>query len=75
HLLRDWAGCSTITGHGLTKGAFGYPQILPRSHKLSQRQQLNLSVALQVVVIGYALEQIELSTQARDKYQDTVIWR
>jgi len=31
HLLRDWAGCSTITGHGLTKGAFGYPQILPRS--------------------------------------------
>ncbi|WP_218132852.1 hypothetical protein, partial [Nitrosomonas halophila] len=30
-LLRDWAGCSTITGHGLTKGAFGYPQILPRS--------------------------------------------
>lgn len=44
-------------------------------NKLSQRQQLNLSVALQVVVIGYALEQIELSTQARDKYQDTVIWR
>ncbi|SDX64492.1 helicase C-terminal domain-containing protein, partial [Nitrosomonas halophila] len=35
-LLRDWAGCSTITGHGLTKGAFGYPQILPRSQKFKQ---------------------------------------
>ncbi|SDY98754.1 GTP-binding protein, partial [Nitrosomonas halophila] len=33
-LLRDWAGCSTITGHGLTKGAFGYPQILPRSQDI-----------------------------------------
>lgn len=41
--------------------------------KMSRRKQLLVSLALQTVVIGYALEQTGVSTQARDKYQDSLI--
>lgn len=43
--------------------------------KISRRKQFLVSSALQTVVIGYALEQIGVSTQARDKYQDLLIGR
>lgn len=41
--------------------------------KISRRNQYAISVALQAVVIGYVLEQIGVSQQARDKYQDVLI--
>lgn len=40
--------------------------------KISRRQQLLIAMALQAVVIGYALEEIGAAAQVRDKYQDVL---
>lgn len=40
--------------------------------KIGRRKQFLVSSALQTVVIGYALEKVGLTKQARDKYQDSL---
>lgn len=40
--------------------------------KIDQRQQFLISIALQAVVIGYALEEIGAAPRVREKYQDAL---